>query len=232
MAMEDLAQVSFVNEDFLRKHGLSTSNVLDYFYTSPFYLRCGGPESINERRRRGQRVEAATTGIEFVVAGANADAREGILGTSIFVLQRVLRRAGESATPQDAFYVLAGTVYKAPSLVDIFDGALCQSARAASSILKKQLESMRQSTGDEAPDAPESRLGDGWPAWCNFERPAVPAVWLRGAFSDSARRVGDHCHTSWPSRASCDLEHLENARCKLRPCNCAKSQSHDRLEKL
>ena len=27
----------------------------------------------------------------------------------------------------------AGTVYKAPSLVDIFDGALCQSARAASS---------------------------------------------------------------------------------------------------
>ena len=25
---------------------------------------------------------------------------------------------------------------------------------------------------------------------CNFERPAVPAVWLRGAFSDSARRVG------------------------------------------
>ncbi|CAE7754583.1 MED6 [Symbiodinium sp. CCMP2456] len=177
------------NEDFLRKHGLSTSNVLDYFYTSPFYLRCGGPESINERRRRGQR-EAATTGIEFVVAGANADAREGLLATSIFVLQRVLRRAGESATPQDAFYVLAGTVYKAPSLVDIFDGALCQSARAASSILKKQLESMRQSTEEEAPHAPESRLGDGWPAWCNFERPAVPAVWLRGAFVDSTRRVG------------------------------------------
>ena len=35
---------------------------LDYFYTSPFYLRCGGPESVNERRRRGQRVEARGLG--------------------------------------------------------------------------------------------------------------------------------------------------------------------------
>ncbi|CAE7544002.1 MED6 [Symbiodinium natans] len=149
MSMEDLAQLSFVNEDFLRRHGLNVSNVLDYFYTSPFYLRCGGPESVNERRRRGQRVEAGAAGIEFVVAAANADAREGRLETSIFVLQRVLRRAGEPAIAQDVFYVLAGAVYKAPHVVDIFDGALCQAARAANSILKKQLEVFREAPEEE-----------------------------------------------------------------------------------
>ncbi|CAE7632067.1 MED6, partial [Symbiodinium pilosum] len=138
---------------------------LDYFYTSPFYQRSGGPESLNERRRRGQKVEEASPGIEFVVVGANADAKEGRLETSIFVVQRLLRRAGESAVPQDVFYVLAGSVYKAPPIVDIFDGALCQTAMAASSILKKQLESFRYTAEEQPAAAQDARsTNPDWPS--------------------------------------------------------------------
>mmetsp|Transcript_49926 Transcript_49926/g.93442 ORF Transcript_49926/g.93442 Transcript_49926/m.93442 type:complete len:190 (-) Transcript_49926:45-614(-) len=179
--MEDLAQVRFMNDDFLQKHGLTVSNVLDYFYTSPFYLRCGGPESLNELRRRGGVIDEAmaTTNTEFVLVCANDDAKEGRMETSIFVLQRVLRRPGEAASPRETFYILAGTIYKAPPAAEIFDAALCQSAVAARSILAMQLDVFQRTEEESIPANGTRDPESTWPAWCHLERPAMPPSWLR-----------------------------------------------------
>ncbi|CAJ1359284.1 unnamed protein product [Effrenium voratum] len=173
--MDDLAHVSFVNTEFLQKNGLTVKNVLDYFFTSPFYLHFGGATSLNEQRRRGQIEDPSAS--EFVLLAANEDAKEGRVETSVFVIQR------RSTVPHEAFYVISGSVYKAPEISELMGSALCQAALSAAGILKKQLEAMRQK---ELPDLPsEGRLESEpsepseptWPAWCLFETKAPPA-WL------------------------------------------------------
>eukprot|EP00435_Cladocopium_sp_Y103_P042120 s530_g11.t1 len=165
---DDLSHVSFANPDFLEKNGLTPSNVLEYFYTSPFYQRIG-QNSVNEQRRRGLKVEVQPGHHEFVVLAANEDAKEGKVETCIFVIQRLQH----PATPKETFYVIAGTIYQAPELSELFKSALCQSATGALGILQKQLEAMRPPEVDSQPHA----ASPGWPTWCLFEQQPVPSAW-------------------------------------------------------
>eukprot|EP00927_Polykrikos_kofoidii_P083849 TRINITY_DN8693_c0_g1_i1.p1 TRINITY_DN8693_c0_g1~~TRINITY_DN8693_c0_g1_i1.p1 ORF type:complete len:265 (+),score=43.88 TRINITY_DN8693_c0_g1_i1:114-908(+) len=143
---DDIAHVVYVNPDFLRAHRLTSRNVLEYFYASPFYARCGGPTSLNEQRRRhgAEAVGPPTPGDhEFVLAGCNDDAREGQTETSVFIVQKVLHRSGQSgAVPSDTFYIIAGTIYKAPKLSTFFDTALLVAASSADQLLGRQLEDL------------------------------------------------------------------------------------------
>ncbi|CAE8583442.1 unnamed protein product, partial [Polarella glacialis] len=143
-AADEIAHVSFANVEFLRRYGLNVKNVLEYFYTSPFYLHCGGPSSLNERRRRagsGEEVRPSGNWHEFTLVHANEDAKDGRVETSIFVIQKVLWREGhEGSVPSEVFYVLSGSIYKAPQIGELFDAAICQAARSADLILRKQLE--------------------------------------------------------------------------------------------
>ncbi|CAK9090004.1 unnamed protein product [Durusdinium trenchii] len=128
--LADLAHVSFVNTEFLEKNGLTPKNVLEYFYTSPFYLHFG-EGSLNEQRRRGLQVEAQAGSHEFVLRTANEDAKAGVVETSIFVLQRLQH----PATSKETFYVISGTIYKAPELSELLKSSIGQSAIGATSSL-------------------------------------------------------------------------------------------------
>eukprot|EP00438_Fugacium_kawagutii_P022932 Skav226769 [mRNA] locus=scaffold8:173589:177173:- [translate_table: standard] len=177
---DDLSHVSFANPDFLEKNGLTSNNVLEYFYTSPFYQHLG-PNSLNEQRRRGLQAEAQPGSHEFVVLAANEDAKEGRVETCIFVIQRLQH----PATPKETYYVVAGTVYQAPELSELFKSALCQSAVGALGILKKQLEAMRPPEVDQPNSA-----SPGWPAWCVFEQRPVPSAWRTSIEGSRARLEG------------------------------------------
>ena len=184
--MDDLAHVSFLNPEFLEKNGLTPKNVLDYFYTSPFYPHFG-QNSLNEQRRRGLQVEAQAGSHEFVLRAANEDAKAGRVETSIFVLQLLQH----PSIFKESFYVISGTIYKAPELSELIKSAIGQSAFGATSILKKQLEAMRIPLPEATDDAKTTAADEaiGWPAWCQFETGIVPAAWR--APIESAEKV--HC---------------------------------------
>lgn len=207
--VDSVANLSYTNPAFILTHGLNPKNILTYFYASPFYVRCGGHDSLNELRRRGSSQDLAaatdTDGHEFILAWCNADAQEGRTETSVFVLQKVVRRVGrDGAVPSDVFYVLAGTVYKAPQIGEVFETALAGATRAAGELLGRQTEdlrrkrrritsrraqSMQQNWACVDPDCPDEAEVGGlppWPSWCIFERHAAPSAWVSEALTTAS----------------------------------------------
>lgn len=206
---QDVTQLSFTNSEFLRAYGLNSRNILDYFYSSPFYARCGGPTSLNEAWRRsgcsasmqGEKQRHELDGHEFVLASCNEDARQGRIETSVFVVQKVLHRRGQEGTDaRDVFYVISGTIYKAPQLGAVFDGVLQVVSFATERILAKQVEDLDRKRrklvdertsvtassahgGAESSPGGETPVEEDWPAWCVFPRKTVPSHWVRQAMA-------------------------------------------------
>merc|ERR1712216_748019 len=140
------------------------------FYTSPFYAKCGGPASLNERRRRGEVVAAGTiAGPEFLLAYTNEVAQAGRTETSVFVVERVIHKEGLVETfPSDVFYIIAGTIYKAPKVWDFVDSVLQVAAGAAEGIMTRQVEELdhkrqRLATEHQEPVATNDDVGGDWP---------------------------------------------------------------------
>lgn len=139
-----MENVSFVNVDFLRQFGLNEQNVLQYFYTSFFYARCGGSSSLNEQRRKGEKPVAGKGGHEFVLAFSNEEAKLGNVEMSIFVLQKLIYQDGkDGGVPYDTFYIVSGTIFKAPNIGHVFDSALRSALHAFHSIFSRQTEDLK-----------------------------------------------------------------------------------------
>lgn len=186
--IEGIAHTSFANTGFLRTHGLSTRNALEYFFLSPFYACSGGMTSLNELRRRGEQVAHTGNYHEFVLAYSNEAAKEGRVETSVFVIQKV----SHQKVPSDSFYIIAGHVYKAPQLSGVFDSALHQVAASVDTILRRQVERLSrkrhwiaENTDTLFVDVTDTGHRPRWPEWCFFEKRALPSAWIYEAVKTS-----------------------------------------------
>eukprot|EP00933_Yihiella_yeosuensis_P017128 TRINITY_DN14398_c0_g1_i1.p1 TRINITY_DN14398_c0_g1~~TRINITY_DN14398_c0_g1_i1.p1 ORF type:complete len:249 (-),score=48.99 TRINITY_DN14398_c0_g1_i1:372-1085(-) len=206
----EIAHASFIDVDFLRRYGLTKKNILEYFYASPFYLHCGGPSSLNERRRRGQEALRTGNSHEFKLIYANEDAEEGRAETSVFVIQKeVFKEGKEGSVPSDVFYVLAGSIYKAPQLSELFEAAVCQAARSVDVVLKRQMEGVdrkRQRLDEDGQKRASASKEDSqelsrWPDWCIFEQKTVQNAWMSEALkaTQSAKHTSRSSATGGPS---------------------------------
>lgn len=213
--------MAFSNPDFLRQYGLTAQNALDYFYSSPFYALCGGAQSLNEQRRRGTATPVITADLaEFVVAYANEDAKQGRVETSVIVIEKVIHKGDQDGgvVPRDIFYIITGTIYKAPQLDEVFSGTFRVAAVAAERILAVQLDDLAAKrrrlnsavsgtqsgasdstvpTGSRPSSAACTTAKSPWPEWVHFERKQLPAAWLRDA-------VGCHSETAHSVAAVAD----------------------------
>jgi len=110
-------------------------------------------------------------------------------------VHKVLHRKGQDgAVPSgDAFYIIAGTVYKAPQVGDVFDTALYMVASALDVILERQTEGFAPKRRKLAKTSPaesaakefttpggsgaDADLAPNWPVWCTFEKKTMPNAW-------------------------------------------------------
>jgi len=115
----------FRDEAFLAVNTLSPANATEYFCNSGFF----DPQSLNQQRRKGLTIPQDADGIEYRLTFCNSAGRnevDGVTGGSwnypntfgLFVIQKFRREKGQE-TPMECYYILGGTVYKAPSLAAI-----------------------------------------------------------------------------------------------------------------
>jgi mediator of RNA polymerase II transcription subunit 6 len=97
---------------WLKFYGLARINVLDYFYTSPFFDITSNNQLI---RTQGVRPEHLLnmTGIEYMLDELN------ISEPNLFVIKMQLRKSPREAVLLDIFYCLDGIIYQAPDMLDL-----------------------------------------------------------------------------------------------------------------
>jgi len=97
---------------WLKFYGLARINVLDYFYTSPFFDITSNNQLI---RTQGVRPEHLLnmTGIEYSLDEIN------ISEPNLFVIKMQLRKSPREAVLLDIFYCLDGVIYQAPDMLDL-----------------------------------------------------------------------------------------------------------------
>jgi hypothetical protein len=97
---------------WLKFYGLARINVLDYFYTSPFFDITANNQLI---RTQGVRPEHLLnmTGIEYSLDEIN------ISEPNLFVIKMQLRKSPREAVLLDIFYCLDGVIYQAPDMLDL-----------------------------------------------------------------------------------------------------------------
>lgn len=114
-----LSSISFRDEQFLISEGLSSRNVMDYFYQSPFYSLTNGENSINEMIRRGSIAPSSASRVDgdvYMVVSVNEEGEKGLIETGIFVIQRFRQQINKPRIPLECFYVQCGTIFQAPGL--------------------------------------------------------------------------------------------------------------------
>ncbi len=111
----------YIDITWLTTFGLSTDNVLDYFYTSPFYESSSNNEII-----RTQGVSSAhlqqLTGLEYNVDIASSKEPH------LYVIRKQLRRSKTNTETLDVFYCLDGIIYQCPVLLDVLNSRIAKAA--------------------------------------------------------------------------------------------------------
>lgn len=116
--MADKRNISFMDPMCLqdlqaRNIPLSRENILEYFSMSPFYDSQSNNEAI-----RAQGVSAihlkGMKGLEFEVEPTQDEPK-------LFVIKKQKRSSPTSADILEVYYVLDGTIYQSPSLLDILN---------------------------------------------------------------------------------------------------------------
>lgn len=131
--MTSLSSVSFRNEQFLVSEGLNPSNVMEYFYQSPFYFESGGEQCINELIRRGSIPPSSAGRVDgdiFLLVEMNADAKilpAPPVDGAIYIIQKFRQTLNRPRVAGPVFYVISGTVFLAPGLGQILERHLAKS---------------------------------------------------------------------------------------------------------
>ncbi len=111
----------YIDITWLTTFGLSTDNVLDYFYTSPFY-----EPNCNNEIIRTQGVSSAhllsLVGLEY-----NVDLQSS-KEPHLYVIRKQLRRSKNATETLDIFYCLDGIVYQSPVLLDVLNSRMAKAA--------------------------------------------------------------------------------------------------------
>ena len=97
---------------WLKFYGLSRVNVLDYFYSSPFFDLTSNNQLI---RTQGVRPEHLVTmvGLEYVLDEIN------ISEPNLFVIRMQYRKSPREVSPRDIFYCIDGVIYQSPDMLDL-----------------------------------------------------------------------------------------------------------------
>lgn len=108
----------FVNKDWLHLYGLNRKNVLNYFYTSQFYDSSSNNEAIRNDRIPNYASLLQKTGLEFELDNANIDEPH------LYVIKKQIRRSPETVELLDCFYILDGSIYQSPELLELIRSKL------------------------------------------------------------------------------------------------------------
>ena len=102
----------YVDMIWLKFYGLSRVNVLDYFYSSPFFNTSSNNQLI---RTQGVRPEhlLSMVGIEYVLDEVN------ISEPNLFVIRMQYRKSPRETSPKDIFYCIDGIIYQSPDMLDL-----------------------------------------------------------------------------------------------------------------
>lgn len=104
----------FRDEAFLARHTLTPTLALEYFYSSQFY----DTNCLNQKRRRGQPCGPKEAGVEYVLRDVPmhplAESQPNMFG--IFIIQKIRRDVHETETPLECYYVIGGSILRAPLL--------------------------------------------------------------------------------------------------------------------
>ena len=97
---------------WLKFYGLSRVNVLDYFYSSPFFDLTSNNQLI---RTQGVRPEHLITmvGLEYVLDEIN------ISEPNLFVIKMQYRKSPREVSPRDVYYCIDGVIYQSPDMLDL-----------------------------------------------------------------------------------------------------------------
>lgn len=97
---------------WLKFYGLSKVNVLDYFYSSPFFDITSNNQLI---RTQGVTPDHLLTmvGLEYVLDQLN------ISEPNLFVIRMQFRKSPRETSPRDIFYCIDGIIYKSPDMLDL-----------------------------------------------------------------------------------------------------------------
>lgn len=116
----------YIDITWLSTFGLTSSNVLDYFYTSPFYDSASNNETF---RRQGTPADVMvahltngkTTGLEFALDTANTKEPH------LFVIKKQNRHRS-SVDLLEVYYCLDGIIYQSPILLDLLRNRIAKVA--------------------------------------------------------------------------------------------------------
>lgn len=107
-----MSHQTYCDITWLATFGLSSANVLDYFYTSPFY-----DQDCNNEIVRTQGVSLThlleMEGIEYVIDEKNSKE------PNLFIIQHNIRKSPRAAEVIGVYYCLDGTLYQGPFLLDV-----------------------------------------------------------------------------------------------------------------
>ena len=97
---------------WLKFYGLSRVNVLDYFYSSPFFDLSSNNQLI---RTKGVRPEHLVTmvGLEYTLDEVN------ISEPNLFVIKMQYRKSPREISLREIYYCIDGIIFKSPDMLDL-----------------------------------------------------------------------------------------------------------------
>jgi mediator of RNA polymerase II transcription subunit 6 len=177
--------VQYMDIQWLSAYGLTRHNVLEYFYTSPFF-----DTSSNNQVIRIQGVDLAQhgailqsmTGIEYVLDDLNT------AEPNLFVIREQRRR---SRRPQDvdlvnAYYILDGLVFQCPNFLDLLKSRMSKTAAYLARSFRGLKDSVRWVRADGSDDGGGIGVAPGLRAWTEGE--ASTAIATADAIEDESSR--------------------------------------------
>eukprot|EP00514_Thraustochytrium_sp_LLF1b_P000328 CAMPEP_0184513912 /NCGR_PEP_ID=MMETSP0198_2-20121128/3680_1 /TAXON_ID=1112570 /ORGANISM="Thraustochytrium sp., Strain LLF1b" /LENGTH=233 /DNA_ID=CAMNT_0026904061 /DNA_START=347 /DNA_END=1048 /DNA_ORIENTATION=+ len=105
---DQLSEVAFNDENFVRAYGLHANNVLDYFALSPFYDSTCNNELVR-MQKLGLEVLQNMKGVEYRLLHTGYE-------PVLFVVVKQDRSSPTIVRKQELFYILDKTIYSAPTL--------------------------------------------------------------------------------------------------------------------
>ncbi|KAJ1379102.1 mediator complex, subunit Med6 [Ochromonadaceae sp. CCMP2298] len=137
----------YIDITWLTSFGLSSDNILDYFYTSPFYDHLTNNEII-----RTQGVSPShlleMTGMEYVFDPESSKLPH------LFVIRKQHRRSRNNTEIKDIYYCLDGILYQAPTFFDLLKTRL---AKASLQLLRSyhELHEIDSTDSTDSVDSPD-----------------------------------------------------------------------------
>ena len=117
---DQLGEIAFQDESFIRHFGLHANNALDYFSLSPFYDHKCNNELVR-MQKLGLEVLQSMKGVEYRLLHSG---HEPVL----FVVVKQERSSPQLVRRQEIFYILDKTIYKAPTLARLIVSRVAKSA--------------------------------------------------------------------------------------------------------